>query len=212
MGIFVAQTTVERYMIRARKPPSPTWRSFLRNQSKAICACDFFVVPTITFRLLFVFVILSHDRRKILHFNVTSNPSSEWAGQQIVEAFPYDSAPEFLIHDRDSIYGKKFKRRVDGMGIRRIVTARKAPKINAICERVIGSIRRECTDHVIVFGESHLRRVLREYIDYYNSFRTHLSLGRDSPVHRAVEPPELGNVRKIPILGGLHHRYTRRAA
>jgi transposase InsO family protein len=212
LGFFLSQTTVERYMCKPRRPPSPTWKTFLRNESKAICACDFFVVPTITFHLLFVFVVLSHDRRKLLHFNVTSSPTSEWTGQQIVNAFPYDTAPKFLIRDNDSIYGRYFDKCVNGLGIRQIRTAFKAPKMNGLCERVIGTLRRECTNHVIVFGENHLRRILREYVEYYNKHRTHMSLGRDSPEHREIERPIDGKIRKIPILGGFHHRYTRKAA
>ena len=155
---------------------------------------------------------MSHDRRKILHFKVTSGPSAAWTSHQIVNAFPYDTAPQFLIHDNDSIYGKDFDNRVRNLGIRQIRTAFHAPKMNAICERTIGSIRRECTDHIIAFNEDHLRRVLKEYVDYFNYHRPHQSLGRDAPDRREIEPPEQGEIRKIPILGGLHNRYTRKAA
>ena len=172
-------------------------------------AIDFFTVPTVTFRVLFCFIVLSHDRRRILHFNVTEHPTAEWTAQQIVEAFPYDTAPKYIIRDRDAVYGESFRRRVSSMGIEEVITACQSPWQNAYAERVIGSIRRECLDHVIVFGENHLRRILSDYFKYYHSSRTHLSLMRNSPIPREVEPPERGRVIAIPHVGGLHHRYTR---
>ncbi|MBW2704004.1 MAG: transposase [Deltaproteobacteria bacterium] len=176
-------------------------------------AVDFFTVPTATFQVLFVFLILSHDRRKVLHFNVTDNPSAEWTARQIKQAFPYDTAPRFLLRDRDSIYGEVFRKRIKSMGIEEVITAARSPWQNPYTERMIGTIRRECTDHVIVLNGRHLKRILREYLDdYYHCARTHLSLGRDSPIPRMVEPPEMGEIIESPILGGLHHVYTRRAA
>ena len=209
LGYEVAESTVARYICRVRKPPSPTWRAFLKNHARQTAAIDFFTVPTVTFRVLFCFIVLSHDRRRIIHSNVTEHPTAEWTAQQIVEAFPYDEAPRYLLRDRDSIYGEYFRRRVKSMGIEEVITACRSPWQNAYAERVIGSIRRECLDHVIVFGENHLRRVLADYVDYYNHARTHLSLGRNSPIPREVEPPERGQVVAISHVGGLHHRYTR---
>ena len=211
LGYEVAESTVARYMVRRRKPPSQTWRSFLKNHIGQIAAVDFFTVPTVTFRVLFCFIVLSHDRRRVIHFNVTEHPTAKWTAQQIVEAFPYDTAPRYILRDRDSIYGEYFRRRIKHMGIKEAVTAYRSPWQNAYVERVIGSIRRECLDHVIVFNEDHLRRILADYFEYYNRNRTHLSLERNSPIPREVEPPGIGNVVAIPYVGGLHHRYTRAA-
>jgi len=212
LGYSVDETTVLKYMHRPSKPPSQTWRTFLKNHAKAIAACDFFTVPTATFRLLFVFFIISHDRRSILHINVTDSPTAEWTGQQIVNAFPYDAAPEYLLRDRDSIYGKAFKKRVKTLGIEEVVTAPRSPWQNPIAERFVGSVRRDCLDHCIILNARHLLKTLREYTDYYHNDRTHLGLSKDTPVHRAVEPPELGEVKGRPVLDGLHHRYYRDAA
>jgi len=213
LGYDVAEATVAKYTIRrGRRPPSQTWRTFLRNHLRTTAACDFFVVPTATFRLLFCFVILSHDRRRILHFNVTAHPTAEWTTQQIVEAFPAEGTePRYLLRDRDSIYSDWFGHRVAGLGIKEIVTAPQSPWQNPYAERVIGSIRRECLDHVIVLGENHLRQILREYVRYYNESRPHLSLERNAPAPRSIEPPALGAVLVVPQVGGLHHRYTRAA-
>ncbi len=212
LGIDLSQATVGKYMVRHRKPPSATWRAFLDNHVKELVSIDFFTVPTITFRILFVFLVLSHHRRRILHFNVTDHPSAEWTGRQLIEAFPWDSAPRYLIRDRDGIYGHDFSRCVRALGIKQVRTARRSPWQNPYVERVIGSIRRECLDHVIVFNKSHLCRVLRRYVRYYHRSRTHLSLQKDSPESRPVEPPENGKVIEFPEVGGLHHRYARRAA
>ena len=213
LGIEISWATVRRYMIKHRKPPSQTWRTFLDNHINDIVSIDFFVVPTVTFKLLYVFIVLEHNRRKIVHFNVTNSPSAMWTGQQIIEAFPYDTAPKYLIRDNDSIYGDDFKNRIKSMGIESKPTAYRSPWQNAYCERVIGSIRRECCDHIIVWSEANLKRVLREYIDnYYNVARTHLSLEKDSPEPRIIEMPDEGEVTKSSILGGLHHRYSRMAA
>jgi putative transposase len=195
---------------RRRKPPSPTWRSFLKNHLDGIAAIDFFVVPTATFRVLFVFVVLSCDRRRIVHFNVTASPSAEWTAQQIVNALPDDIAPRFLMRDRDGIYGAAFRQRVTNMGIEQIVSAPRSPWQNPYIERLFGSIRRECLDHVIVLGENHLRRVLRSYVAYYNESRMHLSLAKDAPDRRAVE--RHGKVVALSRVGGLHHRYSRLVA
>ena len=211
-GHQVAERTVAKYMVRIRKPPSQTWRTFLANHVSDIAACDFFTVPTATFRVLYVFLILRHDRRQVVHFNVTEHPYAEWAAQQVVDAFPYDDIPRFLLRDRDDIYNEYFQTRVDDMGIEEVPTAPKSPWQNPYCERMIGSIRRDCLDHVIVLNERHLYHILSDYFAYYHQARPHLSLDRNSPVPRRVEPPSEGQVVAIPQVGRLHHRYTRRAA
>lgn len=211
LGYDVSESTVANYMNRDRKPPSQTWRTFLDNHVRDIVAVDFFTVPTATFRILFTFVVLRHDRRRIVHFNVTAHPTAEWTAQQIIEAFPEDSAPRFLIRDRDGIYGLSFQTRVANMGIEEVPTAPRSPWQSPYVERLIGSIRRECLNHFIVLNERHLRRILSSYFTYYHESRTHLSLDRNSPIPRDVEPPERGKVIAIPQVGGLHHRYRRAA-
>jgi transposase InsO family protein len=198
-------------MARRPKPPSQTWRTFLNNHVRDLVAADFFVVPTVSFRILFVFVVVAHHRR-LIHFNVTANPTSDWAAHQIAEAFPWDSAPRYLLHDRDSIYGGAFRQRVRGMAIREGLTAPSSPWQNPYVERLIGSIRRECLDHMIVMNESSLRQILKSYFDYYHRSRTHLSLDKDTPESRAVQLPERGPIIEVPQVGGLHHRYERWAA
>ncbi len=212
LGIDLSQATVSKYMVRQKKPPSQTWRTFLENHTDCIAGIDFFTVPTATFRILYVFVMLSHDRRHIVHFNVTAHPTAQWTAQQLFEAFPFDTAPRYLLRDRDAIYGDMVQRRIKSLGIEEVVTAPRSPWQNPFCERVIGSIRRDCLDHVIVINERHLRRILREYIDYYHTCRTHLSLNKDPPETRAVEPPEMGNIIAFPRVSGLHHHYQRIAA
>ncbi len=211
LGYTVAESTVAKYKIRRPRPPSQTWRAFLDNHICDIVAVDFFTVPTATFRILFTFVVLRHDRRHVVHFNVTAHPTAEWTAQQIVEAFPFDDAPRFLNRDRDSIYGNAFQQRVKNMGIEEVLIAPRSPWQNPYAERLIGSIRRECLDHVIVLDERHLHRILRSYLDYYTRSRTHLSLDRNAPIERDVEPPCHGRVVSIPQVGGLHHRYRRAA-
>ena len=212
LGIEVSQATVSKYMFRHRKPPSQSWRTFLKNHAMDIVSVDFFTVPTATFRVLFVFLVLSNERRRVIHFNVTESPTAVWTGQQIVEAFPWDTAPKYLLRDRDDKYGEGFVCRIESMGIRQVLTSARSPWQNPYVERVIGSIRRECVDHVIVINERHLRRVLGEYFTYYHRSRTHLGLEKDCPKSRAVEPPELGPINSEPMVGGLHHRYFRQAA
>jgi transposase InsO family protein len=212
LGVKISQATVSKYMARYRKPPSQTWRTFIENHADCLAAIDFFIVPTATFRVLYVFIVLSHDRRHIVHFNVTAHPSAQWTAQQIVEAFAFDTAPRYLLRDRDSIYGDTVQRRIRSLAIEEVITAPRSPWQNPFVERVIGSIRRDCLDHVIVLNERHLRRILREYFSYYHSCRTHLSLNKDPPEPRTVEPPALGNVIALPRVGGLHHRYGRMAA
>jgi len=212
LGFEVGEATVSRYMRRRRKPPSQSWRTFLRNHTKDLISIDFFVVPTATFRVLYVFLVLEHERRRVVHFNVTQGPSAQWTGQQLVNAFPYDSTPKYVIRDRDKVYGANFARRVRAMGIEQVLTAPRSPWQNPYCERVIGTLRRDCLDHVIVVGEQHLRRILRKYLEYYHGSRTHLGLDKDAPEPRERESTDGGNVIALPMVGGLHHRYTRRAA
>jgi transposase InsO family protein len=212
LGIEVSQATVAKYMMRRRGRPSPTWRSFLRNEAIGIAAIDMFVVPSATFRLLFVMLILAHDRRKIVRFDVTQHPAASWLSRQVTEAFPWDTAPCLLLRDRDASYGSIFCKRVEAMGITEVVTAPRSPWQNAYVERVIGSIRRECLDHVVIFNERHLRRVLSSYVDYYHRTRTHLSLDKDCPYSRPIQPPRDGRIVAVPQVGGLHHRYERLAA
>jgi hypothetical protein len=210
LGIEVSQATVGRHMVRRHGPPSPTWRAFLCNQVDGIAAIDMFVVVTAAFRLLYVSVILSHARRKILHLNVTQHPTAGWLSRQITEAFPWDTAPRYLLRDRDASYGSDFRCRVEAMGITEVVTAPRSPWQNPYVERVIGSIRRECLDHIVIFNERHLRRVLTSYRDYYHRSRTHLSLRKDCPDPRPVQSEN--RVIAIEEVGGLHHRYERLAA
>jgi putative transposase len=212
IGIEVSDSTVRRYRPPRSGPPSQSWRSFLENHVRDITAIDFVVVPTVTFRVLYVLVIMSHDRRRIVHLNVTTSPSARWTAQQVVAAFPYEAAPRFLLHDRDGIFRGSFAERVEAMDIDEVVTAPHSPWQNPYCERLIGSIRRECLDHVIVLGERHLMRVLRGYASYYHSSRTHRSLDNDCPDPRQVQPPGMGDVVALAQVGGLHHRYTRRLA
>ncbi len=212
LGIEVSQATVSKYMRHPNKPPSQTWRTFLSNHTECLAAMDFFTVPTARFRILYVFIVLSHDRREVVHFNVTEHPTAQWTAQQLVEAFPFDSAPRYLLRDRDAIYGDAVRRRIKSLGIEEVVTAPRSPWQNPFAERIIGSIRRDWLDHIIVLNERHLRRTLREYFNYYHTCRTHLSVNKDPPETRPVEPPKLGNIVAFPRVGGLHHRYGRIAA
>ncbi|MGB5415258.1 MAG: integrase core domain-containing protein [Polyangiales bacterium] len=212
LGLDVSEAAVSRYLPRRRKPPSQTWRSSLRNHTLDLVSIDLFVVPTATFRVLYVFLVLEHGRRRIVHFNVTDAPSARWTGQQLVNAFPYDSAPRYVIGDRDKIYGAAFVRRVRALGIEQVLTAPRSAWQNPYCERVIGTLRRECLDHVIVLGAQHLRRILRKYLEYYHRSRTHLALDKDAPGLRERESSDGGKVIALPMVDGLHHRYTRRAA
>ncbi len=212
LGFSVAQSTVSKYLPRNRTPPSQGWRTFLRNHLGEAVAIDFAVVPTVTFDLLFVFVVLGLERRKILHCNVTEHPTAQWTGQQLVQALPWETTARYVIRDRDRIYGTEFKQRVAGLGLREALTAPRSPWQNAYAERFIGSLRRECLDHVIVLNERHLRRVLSDYVRYYNGSRTHLALEKDAPEPRPVHERELGQVIALPEVRGLHHRYERRAA
>jgi len=207
LGFEVAQSSVAKYMGKQRGPPSQGWRTFLRNHAPDIAAMDLFVVPTIGFDLLYAFVIIRLGRRELIWINVTWSPTAEWIACQITEAFPWDEAPHYLIRDRDRIYGNVVTRRLRTMGIRDKPTEPASPWQNGFAERLIGSIRRECVDHVIVLGKAHLRRILRSYACYYDNIRTHRSLDEDAPVSRPVQ--QIGSIKSHAILGGLHHHYVR---
>jgi transposase InsO family protein len=210
----VAQATVAKYLGRRDGPPSQSWRTFLANHVSQLTSIDFFMVPTATFRVLFVFVVLSQDRRRIVHVNVTSHPTALWTAQQLREAWPWDTLPRFVIRDRDAVYGSDPQRTLKPMGIEEVLTAPRCPWQSPFVERVIGSIRRKCLDHVIVWNERslhrHLRRDLAYY--YYHEWRTHLSLDNDAPVPRAVQPSVCGTIVAVPHVGGLPQHYERRAA
>ncbi len=216
LGHDVSQATIRKYLPEPTSGPrrrgSPSWQAFWKNHASEIAAIDFFVVPTATFRLLYCFLVLLPDRRRVVHFNVTAHPSPAWTARQIVEAFPFDSAPKHLVRDNDAIYGRAFQERVARLGIDEVRTAPGSPWQNPYVERLIGTIRRECLDHVIVLGEAHLKRILTEYFAYYHAARTHQALDDNAPLSRDVEPPERGRVVAQPMVGGLHHRYFRRAA
>jgi transposase InsO family protein len=207
LGIEVAQSTVAKYMARSGRGRSQTWKTFLHNHVAGIGAMDFLIVPTVGFRLLFVLVILRHQRRRLISLTVTAHPTAEWIAQQVTEAFPWDEAPDYLIRDRDASYGQVVAKRLAAMGIRDHPTAPRSPWQNGRAERLIGSIRRECLDHIVIFGEAHLRRILAAYTGYYNGVRTHLSLDKDAPSHRPIR--RLGQLAAQPVLGGLHHQYCR---
>jgi len=210
IGFEISERTVSRLMPKRRQDPSQTWKTFLTNHVGQLVSIDFFTVPTLQLRVLFVFVVLAHERRRVLHFNVTQHPTAEWTAQQIIEAFPEDAVPRYLIRDRDGVYGSHFRTRVQGMGIQKVLTAAQSPWQNPFAERLIGSIRRECLNHVVVLGELHLRWTLKRYIRYYLDSRTHLSLEKDSPDSRSVQ--SVDEIIAIPHIGGLHHRYERRVA
>ena len=212
LGIEIAESTVSKYLVRGGRSPSQTWRTFLENHISAMVSVDFFTVPTIRFQVLYVFLVLAHERRRIVHVGVTPHPTAEWTVQQLREAFPWDTAPRFGLRDRDRIFGQQFVEQVEAFGIRQVLSAPRSPWQRAYVERVIGTIRRECLDHVLVFGERDLRRWLRMFIEHYHRTRTHLSLDKDAPEPRAVQGLAQGGVVSLPEVGGLHHRYERRAA
>src|SRR5712692_514452 len=207
LGIDVGQTTVAKYMAKHRRPPSQGWRTFLRNHADSIASMDLFVVPTISFQLLYGLLILQHGRRQMLWLGVTAHPTADWIAQQLTEAYGWTAAPRYVVRDRDAVYGATFIRRLRAMGIRDRPTTARSPWQDGCAERLIGSIRRECLDHVVVFGERHLRHLLKSYQEYYNEVRTHLLLQKDAPIPRTVQT--VGQTLAVPILGGLHHQYIR---
>ena len=211
LGIEISERTVSRLLARLSRPPSQPWRTFLANHLSALVSMDFFTVSTLTGRVLFVLVLMAHDRRRIVHVNVTEHPTSAWTAQQLVDAFPEDSAPRYLLRDRDSIYDDQVRRRIASLGITEVVSSPLSPWQNPYVERVIGSIRRECLDHVIILNPRHLRRMLRAYLAYYHRSRTHLGLNKDAPDGRPASAAS-GPLIVTPEVGGLHHRYDRQAA
>jgi putative transposase len=212
LGIEVAKSTVEKYRVRRPKPPSPTWRTFLATHATDLISIDFFTVATVRFEILFVLVILAHDRRRVRHFNLTAYPTAEWTAQQLIEAFPWETAPRYLLRDRDGVYGSEFRSRVASMGIEEVLTAARRPWQSPYVERVIGSIRRECLDHVVVLHERHLRRILAAYVDHYHRWRCHQGLDMDCPEPRPIQSPEQGGVVEVAEAGGMYRHYERRAA
>jgi putative transposase len=211
LGFEISQSTVLRYMPKkAPRTRKQQWKTFLKNHSAQIFSADFFVVPTITFRLLYVLVFLSHDRRRIVQFNVTTHPTAQWSTQQLRNVFSDEAPPRFLLRDRDTKFGEMFTETVASLGIDPLLTAYNSPWQNGYIERLIGSIRRECLDHLIVLNEGHLRGILQEYIRYYNTQRTHLGIGKDSPEPREIQFS--GEIDQVGVVGGLHHYYFRRAA
>jgi transposase InsO family protein len=213
LGMEISDSTVRKYRPKHRRSASSqTWKTFLHKHAKELVAIDFFTVPTATCRMLYVFLVLAHERRKVLHFHITDSPSADWTAQQMVEAFPFTIPPRYLLRERDAIYGAAFVRRVKHLGLEQKLIAPRAPWQNPMVERLIGSIRRECLDHVIVLNENHLRRMLTDYLSYYHGHRPHRSLAQDCPEPLAVEFPDQGKIIELPLLGGLHHRYARQAA
>jgi transposase InsO family protein len=207
LGINVGQTSVAKYLARHSRPPSQGWRTFLRNHADGIAAMDLFVVPTLSFRLPYGLLILNHGRRLILWLGVTAHPTAEWMARQLTEACGWDETPEYLVRDRDSVYGEIFISRLRAMGIRDRPIAPRSPWQNGHAERLTGSLRRECLDHVIAFGERHLRQLLFLYMNYYNKARTHLSLSKEAPVPLVIQA--IGSIHANQILGGLHHHHFR---
>jgi transposase InsO family protein len=211
LGIVISERTVSRILRTIHShPPSQTWQTFLRNHLGQIVSVDFFTVPTIRLRVLFVFLVLEHSRREVLHFNVTDHPTSGWVAQQMVEAFADREVPRYLIRDRDGVYGNEVRRRLHSLRIEEVLTAPQSPWQNAYAERVIGSIRRECLNHFVVLNGRHLKRTLTAYFNYYHRSRPHLALEKQCPVERQIM--QHGAIVQIPQLGGLHHRYERIAA
>jgi len=212
LGIEISERTVSRLMPKRRPGPSQTWRTFLANHVGELVSIDFFSVPTARLRILFVLVVLAHYRRRVVHFNITEHPTAAWTAQQLVDAFPDDSAPAYLLRDRDQVYGQQFRHRVKGMGIDEVLTAPQSPWQNPFAERLIGSIRRECLNHVLVINARHLHRIMTRYLVYYHQARTHLALDKDAPDLRPIQILAAGRIVQLPEVGGLHHRYIRQAA
>jgi len=208
----VAKSTVERYRVRRSKPPSPNWRTFLATHAKDLVSLDFFTVATVRFEILYVLVVLAHDRRRVRHFNITAHPTAAWTAQQVVEAFPWETAPRYLLRDRDDVYGAAFRRRVAALGIEEVLSAPRSPWQSPYVERMIGSIRRECLDNVVVLHERHLRRLLTAYFEHYHRWRCHQGLAMDCPKPRPIQSAEQGSVLEVAESGGLYRHYERWAA
>lgn len=212
LGHFLSPTTIAKYMIRRRGRPNQNWKTFLRNHLSEIGAIDFLTVPTVTFKTLYVFIVLSLDRRRVVHFHVTRHPTADWTALQLTQAFPFETAPKYLIRDRDGIYGEKVLNAIQNLGMQDKPTSPRSPWQNGYCERMVGTLKRECLNHMIIFNERHARRIIGEFLQYYHDDRTHQGLGQESPNGREIEPPNKGMVKSHPILGELHHRYYREAA
>jgi putative transposase len=210
LGIEVSERTVSRILRTVPRPPSQTWKTFLKNHLGQTVSVDFFTVPTITLKVLFVFLVLAHRRREVLHFNVTEHPTAEWTARQLVEAFADRDAPQYLIRDRDSVYGSAVRRQLAALGVEEVLTAHQSPWQNAYAERLIGSIRRECLNHMVVLSARHLKKSLVAYFRYYHESRVHLGLGKQCPIEREIVGR--GRIVEIEQVGGLHHRYERVAA
>lgn len=212
LGIKVAHSTIQKYKPRSSSPRDQKWTTFLKNHLDSVVAVDFFTVPTVSFRVLYVFVVVFHDRRRILHFNITENPSAVWTGQQMINAFPFTSPPKYLLRDNDRIYGSEFSKKINALGMNELKIAPRSPWQSPYVERLIGTIRHECLDHFIIFNQGQLHRILTQYLDYYHKIRPHKSLEDDSPEGREIQDDTEQDIVALPILGGLHHHYIRRAA
>ena len=212
LGYEVSESTVTKYMVKRKGRPTQNWKVFLDNHLGEIAAIDFLTVPTITFKNLYVFIILSLDRRRVIHFNVTAHPTADWTARQLVQAFPFDTAPKYLIRDRDGIYGEEVQRAIGFLGMKEKVISARSPWQNGYCERIVGTTKRDCINHLIIFNERHARNVLKKFYQYYHDDRTHLGLEKSTPEGREVEPVGIGSVKCRAVLGGLHNRYYRQAA
>jgi len=212
LGYDVSESTVAKYIVKRRERPTQNWKTFLQNHRTEIAAIDFLTVPMINFKTLYVFVVLSLDRRWVIHFNVTTNPTADWTANQLLQAFPFDSAPKYLLRDRDGIYGEQVRETIRLLGMKDKMISARSPWQNGYCERVVGTIKRECLNHAIIFSEAHARRLLRRYFDYYHDDRTHLGLDKGTPGGRRVESADSGQVKRRAAVGGLHSRYYREAA
>ena len=212
LGIVVSNRSIRRYRWRGlRRPPSQSWRTFLANHAHAIWAADLFVVQTLTFKTLYVLLFIAHGQRELVHLAVTAHPTAAWVWRQVVEATAWGKRPKHLIRDRDAVYGHDFRARAKALGVETVLTPVRSPRANAIAERVIGTLRRECLDHLIPLDERHLRTVLAEYVDYYNSERPHRTLQLETPLLATRPAAGAGAVTGRPVLGGLHHTYARAA-
>ncbi len=212
LGIDVSESTVAKYMVKRKGRPTQNWKTFLDNHLGEIAAIDFLTVPSISFQTIYVFVILSLDRRRVIHFNVTRHPTAEWTSRQLIQAFPFESSPKYIIRDRDGIYGEKVLETIKFLNVNDIVISARSPWQNGYCERVVGTIKHECLNHMIIFNEAHARRILKKYFEYYHDDRTHLVLEKETPGLRSTELPEMGAVQRRQTVGGLHSRYFRKAA
>jgi transposase InsO family protein len=212
LGLVVGNRSIRRDRRRPLRPPGRAWRTFRHNHRPRIRAADLFTVQTPTFRTPYVLLFITHDRRELVHPAVTAHPVAAWIGRQLIEATPWGRQPRYLVRDRDRVYGGDFVARARGLGVETLLTPVRAPRANAIAERVVRTLRNECLDHVIVLSEAHLRAVLHEFVGYYNAERPHRGLQLDPPLARASPPRASGGpIRAHPVLGGLHHVYERAA-